>query len=51
MLRDHARDAIAGFKVPREIHLVDQPLPKSGAGKILKRDLRVSFAPVAAGTP
>lgn len=51
MLRDHARDAIAGFKVPREIHLVDQPLPKSGAGKILKRDLRASFAPVDAGTP
>ncbi|WP_314037468.1 long-chain fatty acid--CoA ligase [Dietzia sp. CH92] len=44
MLRDHVRCLLAGFKVPREIHLVDQPLPKSGAGKILKRDLRAEFA-------
>lgn len=36
----HCRDRIAGFKVPRCIELRTEPLPKSAAGKILKRDLR-----------
>ena len=34
---------IAGFKLPREIDLRDEPLPKSGAGKILKTQLREPF--------
>ena len=46
-LREHTRGLIAGFKVPRTIYLRDQPLPKSGAGKILKRSLREEFARVA----
>lgn len=46
-LREHAHALIAGFKVPRQIHLMEEPLPKSGAGKILKRDLRAEFAPAA----
>ena len=36
----HCRERIAGFKVPRDIELRTGPLPKSAAGKILKRDLR-----------
>jgi long-chain acyl-CoA synthetase len=36
----HCRQRIAGFKVPRRIELRAEPLPKSAAGKILKRDLR-----------
>ena len=36
----HCRDRIAGYKLPRSIEFRDDPLPKSGAGKILKRDLR-----------
>ena len=36
----HARTQIAGYKVPRSIEFTTEPLPKSGAGKILKRDLR-----------
>ncbi len=36
----HCRGRIAGFKVPRRIELRTEPLPKSAAGKILKRDLR-----------
>lgn len=41
----HCRDHIAGYKVPRSVRLrgTDAPLPKSGAGKILKRELRESF--------
>ena len=34
------REQIAGFKVPRSVVVRSDPLPKSGAGKILKRNLR-----------
>jgi len=36
---DFCRPLIAGFKLPRSVEFVDA-LPKSGAGKILKKDLR-----------
>jgi long-chain acyl-CoA synthetase len=36
----HCRSLIAGYKIPKTIELRDEPLPKSGAGKILKRELR-----------
>jgi long-chain acyl-CoA synthetase len=36
----HCRTRIAGYKVPRGIELRTELLPKSAAGKILKRDLR-----------
>jgi acyl-CoA synthetase (AMP-forming)/AMP-acid ligase II len=36
----HCRTLIAGYKVPRGIEQRREPLPKSGAGKILKRQLR-----------
>jgi long-chain acyl-CoA synthetase len=39
----HARTQIAGYKVPRSIEFQIEALPKSGAGKILKRDLREKF--------
>jgi long-chain acyl-CoA synthetase len=39
-LVEHCRDKIAGYKVPRSVELRVDPLPKSGAGKILKRELR-----------
>ena len=42
-LLDHCRHHIAGFKVPREVELRDEPLPKSGAGKVLKTRLREPF--------
>ena len=34
------REHIAGYKVPRSVVIRSEPLPKSGAGKILKRSLR-----------
>jgi long-chain acyl-CoA synthetase len=37
------RAAIAGYKVPKRIDLRADALPKSGAGKILKRELRAPF--------
>src|SRR3954449_7432467 len=36
----HCRASIAGYKVPKRIELREDPLPKSGAGKVLKRELR-----------
>ena len=39
-LREHCRGRIAGFKVPRSFELRSEPLPKSGAGKVLKNPLR-----------
>jgi fatty-acyl-CoA synthase len=43
-LIEHARATLAVFKVPKRIHFVDA-LPKNTAGKLLKRELRVRFAP------
>ncbi len=42
-LIDHCRQSIAGYKVPRSIAVRDEPLPKSGAGKILKREIRAPY--------
>jgi long-chain acyl-CoA synthetase len=42
-LIDFAKERIAGFKAPRSVELRDEPLPKSGAGKILKRDLSAPY--------
>lgn len=39
-LREHCRAVIADYKVPKRIELRTEPLPKSGAGKVLKRELR-----------
>ena len=36
----HCREQIAAYKVPKRIELRTDPLPKSGAGKVLKRELR-----------
>jgi fatty-acyl-CoA synthase/long-chain acyl-CoA synthetase len=38
----HARRHLAGYKVPRTISWMDE-LPKTGSGKILKRELRQPF--------
>jgi long-chain acyl-CoA synthetase len=42
-LRAFCRERIAAYKVPRRIDLRDTPLPLSGAGKILKAELRAPF--------
>lgn len=42
-LIEHCRSLIGGYKVPRSVTIRTEPLPKSGAGKILKRDLRAPF--------
>ncbi|MEX0874459.1 MAG: long-chain-fatty-acid--CoA ligase [Actinomycetota bacterium] len=39
----HTRDWIAGYKVPRSVEFRAEPLPLSGAMKVLKRDLRAPY--------
>lgn len=39
----HCRAHIAGYKCPRSLEFRGQPLPLSGAGKVLKRDLREPY--------
>ncbi len=39
----HARESIAGYKVPKSVEIRAQPLPLSGAMKVLKRELRAPF--------
>ena len=39
----HARQTIAGYKVPKSVELRADPLPLSGALKVLKRELRKPY--------
>ncbi|KAI9007815.1 AMP-dependent synthetase and ligase [Hyaloraphidium curvatum] len=47
-LRKHCGDKIARFKVPAFIHLVDEALPATPSGKVLKRELRGVVGELAA---
>lgn len=42
-LQAHCRAAIAGYKIPKRIDLRADPLPVSGPGKVLKRQLRSEY--------
>jgi long-chain acyl-CoA synthetase len=44
-LIEHCKVRIASYKIPKQIELAAQPLPKSGAGKILKRKLKDLYWP------
>jgi fatty-acyl-CoA synthase len=45
----YCRDTLAHFKAPKHIEITDA-LPKNASGKILKRDLRITFAGVFTDT-
>ena len=50
-IREHTKSLIAGYKAPRTVNFVDA-LPVSGAGKVLKRELRLLYHERAAsGAP
>jgi len=38
-LKKHLRDNLANFKIPKQLHFIDE-LPKNATGKVLKRELR-----------
>jgi acyl-CoA synthetase (AMP-forming)/AMP-acid ligase II len=39
----HCRERIAGYKLPKSFSFREEPLPLSGAGKVLKTELRKPF--------
>lgn len=39
----HCRERIAGYKLPKSVSFRDEPLPLSGAGKVLKTELRKPY--------
>ena len=39
-LREHCRNLMASFKVPKYVWFMDEPLPRNASGKFLKRELR-----------
>jgi acyl-CoA synthetase (AMP-forming)/AMP-acid ligase II len=42
-LIEHARELIAGYKLPKTVEFRTEPLPLSGAMKVLKRELRAPY--------
>jgi acyl-CoA synthetase (AMP-forming)/AMP-acid ligase II len=42
-IKAHTRELIAGYKVPKAVEFRTEPLPLSGALKILKRELRAPY--------
>jgi acyl-CoA synthetase (AMP-forming)/AMP-acid ligase II len=47
-LREHVKSQLAGYKVPRDVVLVDE-LPRNASGKIMKRELPGSPGPRSGG--
>lgn len=50
-LERHCRERLAGYKQPRQIQVVREPLPRTPAGKVSKRDLRAASAGAADALP
>ena len=42
-IREFTKQRVAPYKYPRVIHIVQESLPKSGTGKILKKEIRQQF--------
>jgi fatty-acyl-CoA synthase len=42
-VRDHVKRNLARFKIPRDVHFLDE-LPRNPTGKVLKRELRETYA-------
>jgi acyl-CoA synthetase (AMP-forming)/AMP-acid ligase II len=40
---EHCRATIAGYKLPKSVSFRDEPMPLSGAGKVLKTELRKPY--------
>ena len=44
VIQDYVKDRVAAYKYPRVIEIVNESLPKSGTGKILKKEIRKQFS-------
>ena len=47
-LLEHCRQHLTGYKVPKIVEFRSEPLPKSNVGKVLRRQLRETPAPIGA---
>ncbi len=47
-LLEHCRQHLTGYKMPKIVEFRSEPLPKSNLGKILRRQLRETPAPIGA---
>jgi long-chain acyl-CoA synthetase len=45
-IREFVKQRVAPYKYPRIIKIVPDSLPKSGTGKILKKEIRKNFADI-----
>jgi long-chain acyl-CoA synthetase len=45
-IQDYVKKRAAPYKYPRIIRISREPLPKSGTGKILKKEIRKKFGDV-----
>ncbi|MCP4417939.1 MAG: long-chain fatty acid--CoA ligase [Chloroflexi bacterium] len=41
---DFCQDKLARYKIPKSVVFVDEPLPRTAAGKVLKRELRKEYS-------
>ena len=44
-LRNLTAGRLAAFKRPVDIYVLDQPMPRNAAGKVLKNDLKAMLTP------
>jgi long-chain acyl-CoA synthetase len=42
-LQTFVADQLAGFKVPSQVFITEQPLPRNATGKLLKKDLKEQY--------
>ncbi len=42
-IQEYVKERVAPYKYPRHIKIVQEPFPKSGSGKILKREVRKKY--------
>jgi long-chain acyl-CoA synthetase len=42
-IRRYVKERVAPYKYPRIVHIADAPLPKSGSGKILKKEVKKKY--------
>ncbi|NIN01495.1 MAG: AMP-binding protein, partial [candidate division Zixibacteria bacterium] len=43
-IQDYVKERVAPYKYPRIIKIVKEPLPKTGSGKILKKEVKARYS-------
>jgi long-chain acyl-CoA synthetase len=43
MIINYVKERVAPYKYPRSIKIVKEPLPKTGSGKILKKEVKKQY--------